>query len=293
MIKRVEFGSTGHASSRVIFGAAALGWIDAARAEPALEQIASAGVNHIDVAASYGDAELRLAPWLAEHRSSVFLATKTGERSATGAGDELRRSLERMQVDHVDLIQMHNLVDESEWTQALRPGGALEALVAARDEGLTRFIGVTGHGTRVAAMHLRSLEEFAFDSVLLPCNHSMLAQSEYAVDFEKLVATCRERGVAVQTIKAVARRRWQENEKGPRHSWYEPLRDPEAVARAVHFVLGRPGLFLNTTMDLSVLPLVLAAASGHVERPSIEAMEADTRQFSVEPLFAPGLAEGI
>ena len=293
MIERVEFGSTGHPSSRIIFGAAALGWIDAARAEPALEQIASAGVNHIDVAASYGDAELRLAPWLAEHRSSVFLATKTGERSATGAGDELRRSLERMQVDHVDLIQMHNLVDESEWTQALRPGGALEALVAARDEGLTRFIGVTGHGTRVAAMHLRSLEEFAFDSVLLPCNHSMLAQSEYAADFEKLVATCRERGVAVQTIKAVARRRWQENETGPRHSWYDPLRDPDAVARAVHFVLGRPGLFLNTTMDLSVLPLVLAAASGQVKPPSSEAMESDTRQFSVEPLFAPGLAEGI
>src|SRR5438045_2857415 len=170
MIAKAPFGSTGHKSTRTIFGAAALGSVTQAEADRTLELILEHGVNHLDTAADYGDSELRLAPWLAQHRDRFFLATKTGERSGTGARASLERSLERLGVDRVDLIQLHNLVEEGDWEQAHAPGGAVEALARARDEGLTRFIGVTGHGTRIPGMHFRSLERFDFDSVLFPYN---------------------------------------------------------------------------------------------------------------------------
>ena len=155
MIPHAPFGRTGHDSSRVIFGAAALGAVTQDEADQTMQLVASHGVNHIDTAASYGDAELRLGPWVAEHRDAYFLATKTGERTRDAAYAEIHRSLERLRTDHVDLIQLHNLVDEQEWHTAFAPGGALEAAVQARDEGLTRFIGVTGHGVTVARQHLR------------------------------------------------------------------------------------------------------------------------------------------
>jgi aryl-alcohol dehydrogenase-like predicted oxidoreductase len=166
MLPTSPFGSTGHTSTRVIFGAAALGSMSEERAAETLRLVGDHGVNHIDTAAGYGDSELRLAPWLASNRSNVFLATKTGDRNGSDARASLERSLERMAVDQVDLIQLHNLVEEEEWREALGAGGALAALVEARDEGLCRFIGVTGHGTRIPVMHRRSLEEFPFDSVL-------------------------------------------------------------------------------------------------------------------------------
>ena len=219
MIERIPFGNTGHVSTRMIFGAAALGAMRQDRADKVLEVLDEYGINHIDVAASYGDAELRLAPWLATRRNDFFLATKTGERTAEGAKKQLHKSLERLGVNQIDLIQMHNLVQEDEWQTAMGPGGALEALIEARDAGLVRFIGVTGHGTQVAARHLASLERFPFDSVLLPYSFSMM-QAEYADDFEALYRLCRERGVAMQTIKAIARRRWQEQDDGKRFSWY-------------------------------------------------------------------------
>jgi aryl-alcohol dehydrogenase-like predicted oxidoreductase len=171
VIATAPFGSTGHESTRTIFGAAALGSVTQEVADRTLDLLVERGVNHIDTAASYGDSELRLAPWLARNRDSVFLATKTGERSRKDAREEIRRSLDRLGVDRVDLIQLHNLVDVIEWETALREGGALEAAVEARDEGLVRFIGVTGHGLTVPAMHRRSLERFAFDSVLLPYSY--------------------------------------------------------------------------------------------------------------------------
>jgi len=277
----------------VLFGAAALGGMRQAKADQVLEQVLEAGLNHIDVAASYGRAEERLAPFLRIHRSDVFLATKTGERSAERARTSLHRSLERMGVDHVDLIQLHNLVPEDDWQRALGPGGALEALVEARQQGLTRFIGVTGHGTQVASMHLRSLSRFPFDSVLLPCNYSMLSQPEYARDFEALVATCAERGVAVQTIKAIARRRWPDPPPARRFSWYEPLREPQAIRRAVAFVLRRPGLFLNTSSDATLLPEILAAARELQDLPSPAEMDADAARYAIEPLFVAGVHESI
>ena len=205
MIRKQAFGRTGHMSSVTLFGAAALGRVTQAEADQTLELLLEYGVNHIDTAASYGDAELRIGPWMADHRKDFFLATKTGERTYAKAKEEFHRSLERLRVDKVDLIQLHNLTDDEGWEQAMGPGGALEALVEARDEGKVRFLGVTGHGTRVARMHLRSLERFEFDSVLLPYNYSMMQSEDYAADFAELLGVCAERGVAVQTSSPMGR----------------------------------------------------------------------------------------
>jgi aryl-alcohol dehydrogenase-like predicted oxidoreductase len=262
------------------------------KADRVLEVILEYGINHIDTAASYGDSELRIGPWMREHRKRFFLATKTGERTYEGARASLHRSLERLRVDQVDLIQMHNLVAEDEWETALGAHGALEALVEARTQGLVRFIGVTGHGTQVAAMHRRSLERFAFDSVLFPYNFTMLDIGQYGADVEALLKVCRERGVATQTIKSVARRRWQ-NGDGPKFSWYEPLRDRDAIRRGVHFVLSRPGLFLNTSSDATLIRDILDAASVKATAPARSEMEADVARYAMEPLFIPGVSDTI
>jgi aryl-alcohol dehydrogenase-like predicted oxidoreductase len=291
VIELIPFGSTGHRSARTIFGAAALARMRQEKADVLLETLLAHGVNHLDAAASYGDAELRLAPWLRRCPGTFFVATKTGERTAQGARESLHRSLERLGVERVDLIQLHNLVDPEGWERALGPGGALEALVEARAQGLVRFIGVTGHGTHAPAMHLASLERFPFDSVLAPCNFTMLAQPEYAADFARLVTTCRARGVAVQTIKSVARRRWRPGER--RFSWYEPLQDKAALQRAVHWVLSRPGLFLNTSSDTTLLEATLEAAAQLGPRPSDAAMQADVAAFGMEPLFVRGVSDAI
>ncbi len=292
MIETSPFGNTGHRSTRVIFGAAALGGMKQEKADQVLEVLVEYGINHIDTAASYGDSELRIGPWMREHRGRFFLATKTGDRTYQGAHDSLHRSLERLQVDQVDMIQLHNLVEESEWQAALGPRGALEALVEARSQGLVRFIGVTGHGSRVAAMHLRSLERFAFDSVLFPYNFTMMGIGQYAADVEALLKACRERGVATQTIKSVARRRWQ-NGNERKFSWYEPLRDREAIRRGVHFVMSRPGLFLNSSSDATVLRDILDAAAQTAIPPDRAELEADVARYAMEPLFIPGVSDTI
>jgi aryl-alcohol dehydrogenase-like predicted oxidoreductase len=267
------FGSTGHASTCTIFGAAALGSVSQAEADRTLEVLLEHGVNHIDTAASYGDSELRLAPWLREHRDRFFLATKTGQRDKAGAREEIRRSLERLGVDQVDLIQLHNLVDVIEWEFALREGGALEAAVEARDEGLVRFIGVTGHGRTVARMHCRSLERFPFDSVLCPYSWSQMRDEVYAADFEDLARLCGERGVALQTIKAIALRRWDGRDMTA-STWYEPLTEQADIDRAVHWVLGNPQAFVNTVGDTTLLPKVLDAAERFESRPPDEELAA-------------------
>ncbi len=286
MIEPIPFGRTGQSSSRTIFGAAALGAMRQERADRLLEVLLEHAVNHIDTAAGYGDSELRLAPWMKRHRNGFFLATKTGDRGYTEARDSIHRSLERLGVDQVDLLQLHNLVDEEGWQRAMGPDGALQAAVEARDQGLVRFLGVTGHGTQVAAMHRRSLERFPFDSVLLPYNFAMMAQPDYRRDFESLFALCTEREVAVQTIKSLARRRWQDRES-KHFSWYEPLRDPDSIRTAVHWVLRRPGLFLNTSSDATILEATLAAAA-EVEPIGDAAMAAVVAGHQVEPLFVAG-----
>ena len=230
------------------------------------------------------------------HRNDVFLATKTGDRDGDGARRSLELSLERLGVDHVDLIQLHNLVEDHEWDVAFRPEGAVAALAKARDEGLVRFIGVTGHGLRIARMHARSLERFDFDSVLLPYNFSLLRHAGYRADVEALLETCAARNVAVQTIKAVARRRWRDDD-GRHFSWYEPLADADAIGRAVRYVLARPApkLFLNTSSDARLLQPTLDAATSAATAPAPtdEELEADMAAQGIEPLFDGAALERI
>lgn len=284
MITKQPFGRTGHQSTRTLFGAAALSRVTQAEADQTLELLLQYGINHIDTAASYGDSELRIGPWMGRHRQDFFLATKTGERSYQAARDQIQRSLERLRVDQVDLLQLHNLVDPQEWEVAMGPGGALEAAIEAREQGLVRYIGVTGHGVTIAAMHKRSLERFDFDSVLLPYNYVMMKNAQYAADFEALLKLCQERNVAVQTIKSITRRPWGDQHHS-RATWYEPLEDQADIDLAVHWVLGRPGIFLNTVGDIHVLPKVFDAASRFKERPSQEEMEAVFARLEMAPLF--------
>ena len=283
MISRQLFGHTGHLSSRVIFGAAAFSRVNQDAADRALEVLLEHGVNHIDTAARYGDSELRIGKWMARHRQDFFLATKTRERGYQAAWDDLRRSLDRLRVDAVDLWQFHNLVDAQEWEIAMGPNGALAAAVEAKEQGLIRFIGVTGHGLPIPSMHRRSLERFAFDSVLLPYNVTMMETPQYAADVAALLKVCADRGVAVQTIKSLAVGPWDGTPT--RSTWYEPLEEQPDIDGAVHWVLGCPDVFLNTTGDVHLLPRILEAASRFECRPSEEVMQAAVDRCGMVALF--------
>jgi aryl-alcohol dehydrogenase-like predicted oxidoreductase len=287
VIPSAPFGSTGHSSRRTIFGAAALGRVTEAEADRALELVLRYDLNHLDTAASYGDSELHIAPWLArEGRERFFLATKTGKRTYPEARDQIRESLRRLGVDHVDLIQLHNLVDQDEWNLAMGKDGALRAVVEARDAGLARFIGVTGHGLEVARRHRESLERFPFDSVLFPYNATQLKGEEYTRDVEALIALCEKRGVAMQTIKAITLGPWH-GERPPRPTtWYEPLTDQHDIDLTVRFILAREGLFLNTASDIGLLEKILDAADRGGPAPTSEELEDLIRRREMAPLFA-------
>jgi aryl-alcohol dehydrogenase-like predicted oxidoreductase len=274
-------------SSRVLFGAAALARVTQEEADRTLEVLLKYGVNHIDTAASYGDAELRIGPWMERYRDQFFLATKTEKRTYQEARDQIHQSLERMRVDQIDLIQLHNLVDPEEWEIAMGPGGALEAAIEAREQGLVRFIGVTGHGVTAPVMHMRSLERFDFDSVLLPYNYPLAQNPEYAENFDRLLAICQERNVAVQTIKSIARGPYDAYGGERTHAvWYKPLEEQEDIDKAVHWVLARPGIFLNSVGDITLLPKVLdAAIRFDGRRPSDEEMQALVERLAMQPLF--------
>src|SRR5712691_279704 len=287
MIEQRAFGRTGHRSTVTLFGAAALAQASQGDADRALEVLLRHGVNHIDTAARYGDSELRIGPWMARHRKDFFLATKTGMRTGRDARADIHRSLERLRVDHVDLIQLHSLGHPDDWDQAMGPGGALEALIEARQQGLARFIGVTGHGWTIAAMHRRSLARFDFDAVLLPYNFFMAQQERYRKDFEEVQSICRERNVAVQVIKSIARGPWATAAR-TRTTWYQPLEERADIDRAVHWALGVPGVFLNTAGDLALLSTVLDGASRFERRPSDAEMAAMLDSTRMTSLF--GLA---
>lgn len=284
MLPKLNFGRTGHLSTRAIFGAAALSQVSQEEADMTLEVLLKYGVNHIDTAASYGDAELRIGPWMEKHRQDFFLATKTENRTYAGALEELQRSLERLQVEYVDLWQMHFLIEEDQWQTAMSPGGALEAFVEARERGLVRFLGVTGHELRVTSFHMRSLERFHFDSVLLPYNPVLMKNPQYAAGFEKLLSICQERNVAVQTIKSISKGPWKDKEK--RHAtWYEPYEEQSHIDTIVHWVLSRPGVFLNTAGDIHLLPKVLEAVQRFDDTATQADFEKAIAQMEAEPLF--------
>ena len=284
MIERRPFGRTGHLSTVTLFGGAALAQVDQATADRALEVLLRYGVNHIDTAARYGDSELRIGPWMARHRKDFFLATKTGSRTAREAREDIRRSLERLRVDHVDLIQLHSLWHPDDWDQTMGAGGALEAAIEAREQGLARFIGVTGHGWTIAAMHRRSLARFDFDSVLLPFNFFMARNERYRQSFEEILTICRERNVAVQVIKSIARGPWATADR-THTTWYQPLEAQADIDRAVHWALSLPGIFINTVGDLTLLPKVLDAASRFERRPADDEMTAMLGSARMTSLF--------
>jgi aryl-alcohol dehydrogenase-like predicted oxidoreductase len=284
LIEKQPFGKTGHMSTRAIFGSASFWRASQAEADNVLELLLKFGINHIDTAPGYGDAESRLGPWMKRYRDRFFLATKTNERTYEKAREQFHRSLERLQVDQVDLLQLHNLTDVVQREVVMGPEGALKFLVEARDKGLTRFIGITGHGILAPEMHRTTLERFAFDTVLLPCNFLLMQNAFYASAFNNLLSYCQERNIAVQTIKSIARGFWG-TKKRTHVTWYQPLTDEEAIAKHVHWVLGRAGIFLITVGDMQELPKVLSAAAGFKSPPPDDEMTMLTEKQGIEPLF--------
>ena len=287
MIEKRPFGRTGHMSTATIFGGAALIRASQEDADRVLEIVLKYGVNHIDTAPRYGDSEVLIGPWMARHRKDFFLATKTGKRTYSEAREDIHRSLDRLKTDRIDLIQLHGLQHPDEWDTAMAPGGALEAAIEARDKGLVSFIGVTGHGWMIAALHKRALKRFHFDSVLMPYNYFMHSNERYRNEFEEAVRICRERNVAVQTIKSLARGPWAITPQN-RNTWYQPLEDQDDIDRAVHWVLGHPNVFLNTVGDVTLLPKVLDAASRFSKRPPAEEMDEMLKKKTMSSLFGIG-----
>jgi len=286
MIPKNKIGRTGHASTRTIFGAYALSEATQVEADSILEILLENGVNHIDAAPNYGDAEVRVGPWMKQHREKFFLATKTRKRTYEGARKDLQRSLERLRVDYVDLWQMHGLTNPVGWETAMGSGGVLEAFIEARDEGLVRFLGVTGHGSKAPVMHKRSLEHFDFDTVLLPYNYWLMQKSRYADDFSELLEVCQEREVGVQTIKSLARRPWEERPKTYNTYFYEPLDTQNAIEKSVSWVLDNREIFLITAGDMQLLPKILAAAKRVKNCPSDREMNAMIEELDIRPIFS-------
>jgi len=284
MIQKKEFGRTGHLSTRTLFGAAALGGVDQKTADETLDVLLEYGVNHIDTAASYGAAEERIGPWLKNHRDKFFLATKSEKRTYKEAWQQLENSRRLMGVDQIDLWQMHSLSDPQEWEVAFGPDGALKAFMEAREKGYVKYLGVTGHGMSVPKMHMKSLEQFAFDSILLPWNYLLYKDEAYRTYWEELVTFATGKGMAVQTIKSLMRRPWGEQEHWAA-CWYEPFSDDDTIQKAVSWVLGDDRVFLNTVGDVKMLPRVLEAASKHQTRTPDSVMEQLVVDQQMENIF--------
>ena len=279
-----RFGRTGHNSTVAIFGAAALGRVTQAQADATMESIIAAGVNHIDVAPSYGEAELRIGPWMTRERQRFFLGCKTMERTKVGAAAELRGSLQRLRVDSFDLFQLHAVNTMEELDQVTAPGGALEAVIEARKQGLTRHIGITGHGVDAPAIYLEALRRFDFDSVLFPLNFVQYANPTYRKNAEELVRQCRIKDVGTMVIKSVCERPWGNLQK-THNTWYKPFTDAGHIQQAVNFCLSQDVTGLCTAGDITVLPLVLDACARFtpMSKEEQEALIATANQY--EPLF--------
>ncbi len=284
MIPTIPFGRTGHESTRTIFGAAAFWETPQKEVDATMDLILKNGINHVDTASSYGKSEKLLGDWIRRNGRPFFLATKTGERTKQAAYDQIRRSLDLLHVTQVDMMQLHALHEEPDWSTAFAPEGVLEAVTQARDEGLVRFIGITGHGVPVTEFHLRSLAKFDFDSVLLPYSFVMMQNPVYAEGFNKIFDVCRERNIALQTIKGITRSPWNDTQQN-RTTWYRPLEEPADIDLAVHWVFGNPEVFLNTAGDINILPRTLEAAHHFESRPTDRQMQDLSERLKMEPLF--------
>jgi aryl-alcohol dehydrogenase-like predicted oxidoreductase len=260
-VEQRRLGRSGHQSSVLIYGAAALAEVDQATADASIQLALDAGINHFDVAASYGEAELRLGPWMPDLRDRIFLATKTGLRDREAAWAQINRSLERLQTDRIDLIQVHAVGDTEELDLVTRPGGSLEAVARARDEGLAGAVGITGHGHQAPATHLEALGRFPFDTVLTPLNWVLAQDLAYLADYQALVAEVQAQDAGLMIIKVASRRNWPEGPEGHGYStWYEPFDDQERISAAVAWVLAHPEVTgIATPGDVRLLALVIEA----------------------------------
>ena len=285
-----RLGRLGHHSSVLIYGAAALAEVDQDTADASVQLALDAGINHFDVAASYGDAELRLGPWMGRIRDRIFLATKTGLRDRDAAWAQINHSLERLQTDHLDLIQIHSVGDLEELDLVTRPGGSLEAVVRAREEGLAGAIGITGHGHQAPATHREALRRFPFDTVLSPLNHVLRQDPAYLSDYQALVAEVQAQDAGLMIIKAVARRNWPEPVEHTYTTWYEPFDDQERITAAVAWVLSHPEVTgIATPGDVRLLPLVIEAERRLPEtsRATAEAVLARATDYSSPFIHIP------
>lgn len=284
-MEKRRFGRTGHMSTVAIFGAAAFWEISQADADKVMEQVIEAGVNHIDIAPSYGQAEERVGPWMPRERGRFFLGCKTTERTKQGAWDEMQQSLKRLQTESFDLYQCHAVTTMEELDAVTMKGGALEAFVEARQRGLVKFIGITGHGTDAPKIYLEALRRFDFDSVLFPLNFAQMANPEYRKNAEELIAVCKAKDVGTMVIKSITKGPWGEK----RHTattWYEPFEQMDEIQRAVNFALSFQVTGLCTAGDTRILSLVLQACENFRQLPptDLEAMIQSGKQY--EPLFA-------
>jgi len=280
-----RFGRTGHYSSIAIFGAFAVSQATQAEADSIIEKVIAAGVNHIDVAPSYGHAELRLGPWMARERERFFLGCKTMERTKEGAAAEMQRSLERLQVDFFDLYQLHVITSFEELDQVTGPNGALEALIAARDAGLTRYIGITGHGVDVPDVFLEALSRFDFDSILFPVNFIQYAEPAYRRSAEELLKVCRQKDIGTMAIKSIAKRPWGDLPQ-THITWYQPFLELEHIQEGVNFALTQDITGICTSGDPEVLPMVLSACENFTPLTKSEQENLISQAHQYEPLFS-------
>jgi aryl-alcohol dehydrogenase-like predicted oxidoreductase len=280
-----RFGRTGHMSTIAIFGAAAFWEISQQNADKVLEQIIEAGVNHIDVAPSYGQAEERIGPWMPRERNRFFLGCKTTERTKDGAWSELQRSLKRLQTETFDLYQLHAITTMEELDAVTMKGGALEAFVEAREQGLTRFIGITGHGADAPQIYLEALRRFDFDSVLFPLNFVQMANPEYRKHAEELIATCKAKDVGTMIIKAITKAPWGERPHTAT-TWYEPFDKMDEIQRALNFALSYEVTGFCTAGDTKILPMVLKACENFKRLNTAELEEMIGSGKEYEPLFS-------
>ncbi len=283
-MEKRRLGRTGHLSTVAIFGAAAFWDVPQTEADRVLDLVERAGINHVDVAPSYGTAESRLGGWLARNRERLFVGCKTMERTREGAAAELRASLERLQIDSFDLYQIHAVTAMADLEAATGPGGALEAIVEAQRAGLTRFIGITGHGIDAARLYLEALERFDFDTVMFPLNHVQCSDAQFRREAEALLRRCRERDVGTMVIKSIARGSWGERER-IYNTWYEPFDTAAEIEEAINFVLSQDVTGLCTAGDIGLLPLVLEACENYTPMAAAEQEALIARGQALTPLF--------